>query len=55
MYVAENKLKSLPSQLGNFGQLQELDLSSCELEILPESLSQCKSLEKLWLSNNRWV
>jgi len=55
MYIAENKFKSLPSQFGNLRQLEELDLSGCDLEMLPESMSQCKSLEKLWLSNNRWV
>ncbi len=53
MYLAENKLKTLPFDFGKLEMLLELDVSTCEIDILPESLSFCKSLQKLWLSNNR--
>ena len=53
MYSGENRLKGLPVGFGRLTQLQELDVSGCELESLPESLSHCVSLIRLWLSNNR--
>ena len=53
MYCGENRLRSLPSRFGQLAQLQELDVSGCELESLPESFSHCTSLVTLWLSNNR--
>ena len=55
MYAGENRLKSLPARFGRLTLLQELDISGCELESLPESLSLCISLIRLWLSNNRWT
>ena len=54
MYGGENRLKGLPVRFGRLTQLQELDVSGCELETLPQSLSRCVSLIRLWLSNNRW-
>ena len=53
MYSGENRLKGLPARFGRLTQLQELDVSGCELESLPQSLSLCVSLIRLWLSNNR--
>ena len=53
IYVAENKFTSLPTCLGHLKQLKELDVSYCAIERLPESLPQCTSLAKLWVSNNR--
>ena len=53
VYGGENRFKTLPDKLGCLYQLEELDVSGCELEFLPESLSQCVSLVRLWLSNNR--
>lgn len=54
MYGGENQFKNLPSRFGQLYQLQELDVSGCELEALPESLSHCVSIVRLWLSNNRY-
>lgn len=53
MYGGENRFRTLPDKFGQLWQLQELDVSGCELEVLPESLSQCVSIVRLWLSNNR--
>jgi Leucine-rich repeat (LRR) protein len=53
VYGGENRLKGLPVRFGQLTQLQELDVSGCELETLPQSLSRCVSLVRLWLSNNR--
>ena len=55
MYGGENQFKSLPGRFGQLWQLQELDVSGCELEVLPESLSHCVSIIRLWLSNNRYI
>ena len=55
VYGGENRFRSLPSRFGRLWQLQELDVSGCELEVLPESLAQCVSLVTLWLSNNRYI
>ena len=53
MYAGENHLHSLPCGFGRLSLLEELDLSGCELESLPDSLPDCWSLVRLWLSNNR--
>lgn len=55
LYVGENKLKCLPDDIGLMSGLSEFDVSNCELTRLPESLSSCTSLTKLWVSHNRFV
>ena len=53
LYLGENRLTKLPAKLGKLIMLMELDLSSCGLVELPDSLSRCTSLIKVWLSNNK--
>lgn len=55
IYAGENKFRTLPRNIGLLVRLEELDVSGCEIEYLPESLSECRSLQRLWLSNNRYV
>ena len=55
LYAGENKLKCLPDDIGHMSGLSEFDVSNCELTRLPESLSSCTSLTKLWVSHNRFV
>ena len=54
IYSGENRLQTLPTRFGELVNLEELDVSGCELVSLPDSLSQCESLVRLWLSNNRY-
>ena len=55
LYVGENRLKCLPSDIGQLSSLLEFDAASCQLTILPESLANCTALTKLWVSRNRFV
>ena len=55
LYAGENKLTHLPDQFGRLTKLEELDLSGCELTVLPESLSLCRSLVHVWLTGNKYV
>ena len=55
IYSGENRLQTLPARFGELVNLEELDVSGCELVSLPDSLSQCESLVRLWLSNNRYM
>ncbi|XP_077864862.1 uncharacterized protein LOC100374769 [Saccoglossus kowalevskii] len=49
-----NQLTELPDEICKLENLtSELDISSCELVYLPDSLSRCTSLVKIWLSNNK--
>ena len=54
MYAGENNFKTLPRHFGRLVKLEELDVSSCAIVYLPESLSECRSLVRLWISNNRY-
>ena len=54
LYAGENRLQTLPHWFGRLVRLEELDLSNCDLIMLPESLASCTSLTRLWLSNNRY-
>jgi GTPase SAR1 family protein len=47
------KLTELPESLGQFTQLQSLDLSGNKLTALPESLGQLSQLQRLDLSGNQ--
>lgn len=56
LYLGENhRLKKLPHNFGFLIRLAELDISSCSLDHLPESLSNCTSLSKVWMSHNKWA
>ncbi|MFX1503606.1 MAG: GTP-binding protein, partial [Promethearchaeota archaeon] len=52
-YFYKGGLKDLPSSFGNLIFLQELGLSSCEIEHLPNSFGNLKSLRILDLYNNK--
>lgn len=54
LYAGENKLTHLPDQFGRLIKLEELDLSGCELAVLPESFSLCQSLVHVWLTGNKY-
>ena len=54
LYLGENKIKSLPTNIGQLKKLEELDLSGCKLGMLPDSICQCLALRQLWLSRNRF-
>lgn len=55
MYAGNNNFQTLPKNIGWLAGLEELDVSGCAIEYLPESLSQCTALKRLWLSNNRYA
>ena len=54
LYAGENKFTQLPDQFGRLAKLEELDLSGCELVVLPESFSLCRSLVHVWLTGNKY-
>ena len=54
LYLGENKIKALPGNIGQLKKLEELDLSGCKLDVLPDSICQCLGLKRLWLSRNRF-
>ena len=52
--LANNRLDSLPAELGSLPQLRELDVSHNQLEVLPPELGNPSSvIETLSLSHNR--
>lgn len=53
LILTNNRVKSLPDDIGNCGQLQKLMLAGNELTSLPESLARCRRLELIRLSANR--
>ena len=55
LYAGENRLTHLPGEFGWLTRLEELDLSGCELTVLPESFSRCRSLVHVWLTGNKYV
>lgn len=54
LYAGENNLTILPDEFGRLTSLEELDLSGCELAVLPESFSLCRSLVHVWLTGNKY-
>lgn len=54
LYAGDNELTYLPHQFGCLRNLEELDLSGCNLVVLPESISYCESLVHLWLTGNKY-
>ncbi len=54
LYIGENRgLECLPDDMSGLSSLEELDLSDCNIHTLPQSLSECTSLVRLWLSGNK--
>ncbi|KAJ5281175.1 hypothetical protein N7478_006547 [Penicillium angulare] len=52
LYLNHNKLKALPSEIGQLRKLTHLDLSGNELTELPEEIGMLTSLKKLYLFDN---
>lgn len=52
-YYYSNKLRSLPKEIGNLKQLEELDLGNNQLVSLPPEMGNLKQLKRLNLRNNK--
>ncbi len=52
LYLSENKLESLPAEIGLLIKLEYLDLSSNKLQSLPAEIGLLKNLQILHLYNN---
>ncbi|EER24281.1 Glucose-repressible alcohol dehydrogenase transcriptional effector [Coccidioides posadasii str. Silveira] len=52
LYLNHNKLKSLPSSIGELKNLTHLDISSNELTEIPEEIGMLTNLKKLLLFDN---
>lgn len=52
LILAQARLTQLPDEIKSLTQLKRLDLSSNQLKVLPDGLSQLKLLEILWLDGN---
>lgn len=50
---SQNRVRSLPSDLGFMASLEILDLDSNRLESLPDSLGDCGRLQRLNVANNK--
>lgn len=55
LILTDNKLKSLPAEVGKCSGLQKLMLAGNRLESLPEELATCKKLELIRLASNRLI
>ena len=53
MYLYNNKLQSLPKEIGRLINLQRLDLSYNELQSLPKEIGQLINLQFLNLNDNK--
>lgn len=53
LILTDNRLESLPEELGRRPRLQKLMLAGNRLSSLPEDLATCENLELLRLSSNR--
>ncbi|EMS89038.1 leucine-rich repeat domain-containing protein, partial [Leptospira noguchii] len=49
----DNQLKTLPKEIGQLKNLQELDLHNNQLATLPKEIGQLKNLQFLNLSQNQ--
>ena len=54
LILTDNRIQSLPSNIGKCTQMQKLMLAGNELNDLPVELASCKELELLRLSANRF-
>ena len=55
MILNENQLTSIPPELGQLVNLQELDLEDNQLTSIPSELGQLSNLKYLYLTNNQLV
>jgi hypothetical protein len=53
LILTNNKVRSLPAEIGDCSQLQKLMLAGNQLASLPETLARCRRLELIRLSANR--
>ncbi|AGS80636.1 leucine rich repeat protein [Leptospira phage vB_LnoZ_CZ214-LE1] len=51
--MSDNQLKTLPKEIGQLKNLQELYLSDNQLATLPKEIGQLKNLQELDLHNNQ--
>lgn len=54
LILTDNRIRTLPSALGERPQLQKLMLACNQLDALPASLAQCGQLELLRIASNRF-
>lgn len=55
LLISNNRLISLPEELGRMDKLTELDAASNQITHLPARMSDLKSLKSLSLRNNQLV
>jgi len=55
LYLNENKLVTLPEQIGNFAKLENLNLNKNQLITLPEQIFNLVNLKKLFLGKNKFT
>lgn len=53
LILTDNRIESLPDEIGQCGQLQKLMLAGNRLQMLPPSLADCRKLELLRIAANR--
>ena len=53
LILTDNRLESLPDEIGQCRQLQKLMLAGNRLQTLPPSLAECRNLELLRIAANR--
>ena len=55
LYLGKNPLELLPSKIGRLTKLTELDVSEGRLTVLPDSITRCTAIVKMWLCHNRYA
>eukprot|EP01095_Lingulamoeba_sp_RSL-Kostka_P013357 TRINITY_DN551_c0_g1_i1.p1 TRINITY_DN551_c0_g1~~TRINITY_DN551_c0_g1_i1.p1 ORF type:complete len:369 (+),score=74.68 TRINITY_DN551_c0_g1_i1:76-1182(+) len=53
LYFVELNLKKIPDEICNIINLQDLSLQRNSIKIIPDSITECKDLNTLWLYKNR--
>ena len=53
LYLSNNKLSSLPAEIGKLVNLQYLDLHNNQLSSLPAEIGKLTNLQILYLNNNK--
>jgi len=53
LYLGSNLLTEIPDEVGNLTQAVEIDFSNNAIEVIPNTLSLCTSLQLLHLGNNK--
>ena len=53
--LGDNKIKELPSEIGDLTNLMDLDMSRNELESLPAEIKNLKKLKRLGLNYQKFT